>query len=74
MKIFLGFSLGEYKCTDDFNLEETMNSVELNHFKMDPHFQYREANTYKKLIRLNKIDAIKDLDLKKVYLYIYFLI
>ena len=43
-----------------------MNSVELNHFKMDPHYQYKEANTYKKLIKLEKIKDQKDLNLKEV--------
>jgi hypothetical protein len=71
---FLGFSLGDYKCTTDFNLEDTMNSVEVNHYKMDPHYNYKEANTYRKLIRLNKIDPMKDLDLKKVNIFINIII
>jgi len=58
--------LGEYKCTDDFNLEETMNSVEINHFKMDPHAGYKDANTYLKLIKLEKIKKMEDLNLKEV--------
>jgi len=63
--------LGEYKCTDDFNLEDTMNSVEVNHFKMDPHCNYREANTYLKLIKGGKIKKIEDLNIKEVFLNFY---
>ncbi len=60
--------LGEYQCTKDFDLEETMNSVEVNHFKMDPHANYREANTYLKLMRSGKIKKMEDLNLKEVFI------
>lgn len=62
----IALSLGEYKCTNDFILEETMNSVEINHFKMDPHSRYRDANTYLKLLSLGKIKKMDELNLKEV--------
>jgi len=62
--------LGEFKCTEDFNLEETMNSVEINHFKMDPHANYKDAKTYLKLKKLGKIKKMEDLNLKEVKIFI----
>ncbi len=69
---FKDLKLGEYKCTSDFNLEDTMNSVEVNHFKMDPHANYREANTYLKQLRLGKVKKMEDLNLKEVFLFKFF--
>lgn len=60
------FSIGEMIHTDDFTLEETMNSVELNHYKMDSHYNYTEANTYKKLLKEGKIKKIEDLSGEEV--------
>ena len=60
------FSLGEMIHTSDFTLAETMASVQLNHFKMDPHFNNREANTFKKLLRDAKIKNIEDLTYREV--------
>lgn len=59
------FSMGQMVHTEDFTLEETMNSVELDHFKMDAHFNYTEAGTYKKLFRLGKVKRMSDLSYKE---------
>ena len=60
------FSIGEMIHTTDFTLEETMNSVELNHFKMDSHYNNFEANTFKKLIREEKVKKMEDLSNEEV--------
>jgi len=60
------FQIGEMVTTKDFTLEETMNSVELNHQKMDSHYNYYEAQTYKKLLREEKIKKIYDLNNEEV--------
>lgn len=62
--------LGEMIHSSDFNLEETMNSVELNHKKMDFHANYREAQTFKKLIREGKIKKMEELTNEEVLLLI----
>jgi hypothetical protein len=54
---------GQMIHTDDFTLEETMNSVELDHFKMDSHYNFKAALTYKRLLREGRIKNIKDLNL-----------
>ena len=60
------FSLGEMIHTSDFTLAETMSSVELNHMKMDPHFNNREANTFAKLLREGKVKNMEDLTYREV--------
>jgi hypothetical protein len=60
------FLLGEIIHTPDFTLAETMASVELNHFKMDPHFNNREANTFRKLLKEGKIKIIEELTNREV--------
>ena len=62
----LALKLGEYKSTEDFTLEDTMNSVEVNHIKMDPHCKYREANTFLKLFSSGKVKKMEDLNLNEV--------
>jgi hypothetical protein len=62
------FSLGEMIHTPDFTLAETMSSVELNHVKMDPHFNNREANTFTKLLREQRVKKIEDLTYREVNL------
>jgi hypothetical protein len=59
------FSLGQMIHTEDFTLEETMNSVELDHFKMDAHFNYKEAGTFRKLFKLGKVKKMSDLSDKE---------
>jgi hypothetical protein len=61
----LGLKLGEMKQTVDFNLEETMNCVELNHPKMDYHYNYKSANTYKKLHKQGLVKKITDLSFEE---------
>ena len=69
------FKLGQMIHTDDFTLEETMNAVELDHFKMDSHYNYKGANTYRKLLREGKIMKMEDLTYEEVSLLIkYFII
>ncbi len=59
-------SLGQMAHTDDFTLEETMNSVELDHFKMDSHYNFKSAMTYKRLLKEGKVKKIEDLNFIEV--------
>jgi len=61
------FSLGEMIQTEDFSLADSMASVELNHFKMDPHFNNREANTLRKLLKEGKIKIKEELTNREVF-------
>ena len=61
------FYLGEMIQTEDFSLADSMASVELNHFKMDPHFNNREANTFRKLLREGKIKIKEELTNREVF-------
>ncbi len=71
MKLTENFKLGEMIKTDDFSLEDTMNSVELDHYKMDTHSNYYEVNTYRKLIREGKVKCMEDLNYEEVKLKNY---
>ena len=51
--------------TEDFNLQETMGATEIDHFKMDSHFQYKSTLTYKSAIKQGLIKNIKDLSLEE---------
>jgi hypothetical protein len=62
-------SLGQMVHTVDFKLKDTMSAVELNHFKMDPHFNNNEVETYKKLLRNGVIKPITDLNYSEVKLH-----
>lgn len=60
--------LGQMIHTQDFTLEETMNSVELDHYKMDSHYNFKNALTYKVLLREGKIKSIDKLNYEEVRL------
>jgi hypothetical protein len=46
----------------DFSLFNSMNSLEIGHPKMDLHFEYQNAITYKKAINNKLVKEYKSLD------------
>ena len=58
----LDLKLGEMIYSKDFNLLNSMNSLEIGHPKMDLHFDFQKAITYKKAISTNQIKDYKNLE------------
>ena len=55
----IDLKLGEMIYSKDFNLLNSMNSLEIGHPKMDLHYDFQKAITYKKALITNQI---KDYD------------
>ena len=62
--------LGEIIQTDDFKLIDTMSAIELNHYKMDLHFQNEKVENCKTKIEKKIIKDIKNLTIEESFILI----
>ena len=63
--ILNNLKLGEIIQADDFKFIDTMSAIELNHYKMDPHFQNEKVENCKTKIEKKIIKEMKNLNLEE---------
>ena len=68
--ILNSLKLGEIIKTEDFKFLDTMSAIELNHYKMDPHFQNEKVENCKVKIEKKLVKEMKDLNLDETFILI----
>ena len=68
--ILNNLKLGEIIQADDFKFIDTMSAIELNHYKMDPHFQNEKVENCKTKIEKKIIKEMKNLNLEEILILI----
>ena len=66
--ILNSLKLGEIIQSEDFKFLDTMSAIELNHYKMDPHFGNEKVENCKVKIEKKIIKEMKDLNLEDTFI------
>ena len=68
--ILNSLKLGEIIQSEDFKFLDTMSAIELNHYKMDPHFENEKVENCKVKIEKKIVKEMKDLNLEETFILI----